>query len=76
MENLRCTKNQLLKSVKQFFQVTEKLIEDRREITGLTTIDYKERTWRSTSLPCDKAVEITNAKTYVFADSAKSGEHE
>ena len=34
-----------------------------------TTIDYKELTWRSTSLPCDKAFEITNAQTYVFADS-------
>ena len=28
MENLRFTKNQLLKPVKQFFQVTEKLIKD------------------------------------------------
>ena len=32
MQNLRFTKNQLLKSVKQLFQVTEKLIEDQKEI--------------------------------------------
>ena len=50
-------------------RVTEKLIKDQREITGLTTIDYKQPTWRSTTLLCDKAVEITNAKTHVFADS-------
>ena len=67
MENLRFTKNQLLKS--RLFQVTEKLIKDQTEISGLTTIDYKEPTWKSTTLQCDKAIEITNAKTYVFADS-------
>ena len=38
LENLRFTKNQLLKSVKQLFQVTEKLIEDQKEINNLTTI--------------------------------------
>ena len=69
MENLRFTKNQLLKSVKQLFQVTEKLIEDQKEISNLTTIDYKEPTWSATSLLCDRAFEITNAKTYIFADS-------
>ena len=69
MENLRFTKNQLLKSVNQLFQVTEKLLKDQSEISGLTTIDSKEPTWRSTTLQCDKAIEITNAKTYVFADS-------
>ena len=69
MENLRFTTNQLLKSVKQFFQVTARLIEDQTEISGLTTIDDEQPTWRSTTLPCDKAVEITNAKTYVFSYS-------
>ena len=67
MENLRFIENQLLKSVSQLFQVTEKLI--KTEISGLTTIDYKEPTRGSTTLPCDKAIEITKAKTYVFADS-------
>ena len=66
MENLRLTKNQLLKSVKQSFQVTERLTKDQTEISGLTTIDYEQPTWRSTTLLCDRAVEITNAKTYVF----------
>ena len=49
-ENLRFTMNQLLKSTKQLFRVTGKLIEDQKEISNLTTIDYKELTWKSTSL--------------------------
>ena len=69
MENLRLTKNQLLKSVKQFFKVTEKLITDQTEISGLTTIDCEQPMWKATTLQCDKVVEITNAKTYVFSDS-------
>ena len=75
MENLRLTQNQLLKSGKQVFQVTEKLIEDQKGI-NMTTIDFKELTLRPTSLPCDKALEITNAKTCVRRPSALSGMHE
>ena len=56
LENLRFTKNQLLKSVRELFQVTEKLIKNQREMTDLTTIDYKQHTWRSTTLLCDKAI--------------------
>ena len=63
MENLRFTKNQLLKSVKQLFQVTEKLIKDQTEISGLSTVDYEQHAWRSTTLLCDKAVEVKNAIT-------------
>ena len=55
MENLRFTKNQFLKSVTWLVQVTEKLIEDQTEISGLTTIDYNELRWRSTTLLCDTA---------------------
>ena len=39
IENLRSTKNQTKKSLRQLFQVTEKLITDRTEITGITTTD-------------------------------------
>ena len=49
--------------------MTERLIKDQTETSGLTTIDYEQHTWRSTTLLCDKAVKITNAKTYVFLDS-------
>ena len=47
--------------------MTEKLIKRQTEVSGLTTIDCKEPTWRSTTLLCNKAIGITNAKTYVFA---------
>ena len=43
----------------------------------MTTIDYKELTWRSTSLLCDKALEITNAKNLCLRRlGALSGKHE
>ena len=42
---------------------------DQTEIGGLTTIDFLEPAWRSTILPCEIAIEITTAKTCVFADS-------
>ena len=45
-ENLRSTKNQPLKSLKQVFQVTERLIADQTEVTGLTTIDWHLPLWR------------------------------
>ena len=76
LENPVFTKNQLLKSVKQLLQVTENLIKDQTEISGLTTIDYEQPTWISTTLLCDTAFEITNAKTYVFSDSVLSGRYQ
>ena len=39
------------------------------EIIGLTTIDFKELTWRSTRLLRSRAYQITNAKTNIFSDS-------
>ena len=41
-EILQASKNQPLKSLKQLCQVTERLITDEREITGLTTIDWQQ----------------------------------
>ena len=45
------------------------MIKDQTEINGVTTIDYKEHTWSATSFLCDRIHQISNAKTYVFADS-------
>ena len=41
-ENLCSTRNQSKKSSRQLFQVTRKLITDRTEITGITTIDWQQ----------------------------------
>ena len=59
VENLPFTKNQLFNSAKQLFQVTEKRI---RKKSTWPMIDYKELTWRSTTLPwqSDWAYECQN----------------
>ena len=42
-ENLRSTKNEPKKSLRQLFQVIERLITDQTEIAGLTTtIDWQQ----------------------------------
>ena len=68
-QNLRFVKNNFWASLKKLFLETEKLIKNRTEITGVSTFDFEEFTWSATSLLCDKACQITKAKTYVFADS-------
>ena len=49
-ENLRSTKNQTKKSLRQLFQGTERLITDQTEISGFPTIDWRQRpVWRETN---------------------------
>ena len=68
-QNLRFVKNHVWSSLKRLFNETEKLIKKQTETTGVSMIDYEEHTRSATSLLCDKASQITNAKTSVFADS-------
>ena len=68
-ENLRSTKNQPKKSLRQLFQVTERLITNRTEITGLTTIDWQQPMWRETTLLTDRGVQLATADTYILSDS-------
>ena len=44
-------------------------IREQKEITGASTKGFKDATWMSTSLLCEKAYQITNAKADVFSDS-------
>ena len=53
----------------QLFNETGKQISEQKEITGVSTMKFKDATWMSTSLLCEKAYQITNAKAYVFSDS-------
>ena len=53
----------------QLFNETGKLISKEKEITGVSTLDFQDATWMSTSLLCEKAYRITNAKVHVFSDS-------
>ena len=50
--NSRFVKNHFWNSVEQLFNETGKLISEQKEITCVTTIDFQERTWRSTSSLC------------------------
>ena len=67
--NLRFVKNHLWKSWEQLLNETRRLIRAQTEVIGIKTIDFKELTWRSTSLLCSRAYQITNAQTYIFSDS-------
>ena len=40
-----------------------------KKITGVSTVGFKDVTWMSRSLLCEKAYWITNAKAYVFSNS-------
>ena len=62
--SLRCVKTHLWKSVEQLFNETGRLIRDQTEINGVTTIDFKELMWRSTSLLCSRAYQITKPKLF------------
>ena len=66
--NSRYVNNNLWNRKGQLFRETGNLIRDQKEIIGVTTIDFKELTWMSTSLLSEKACRFTNAKTYVFSD--------
>ena len=58
----------LCNSVGQSFHKTGKLISEQ-EITCVSTLNFRQLTWMSTSSLCKKAYQITNAKTYAFSDS-------
>ena len=60
--NLRYVKDQLWISVGQLFNENEKLIGEQKEITGVSTINFNDFTWMSTSLLCSKAYQITTPK--------------
>ena len=61
--------NQPKKTLRQLFQVTQKLITDQTEITAITTIDWRQLMWRETTLLTDRDVQFATAKNYVFSDS-------
>ena len=67
--NLHYVKNNRWNSVGLLFHETGKLISEQKEITGVKTLGFKDATWMSTSLLCDKAYRITNVKTYVSSHS-------
>ena len=67
LENLNSTKNQPQESVKQLFNVTEKLVSEK-EINGVSLVDWQEGSWKRTALLTDRALRLSTARTYVFSD--------
>ena len=61
--NLRYVKNHFQNSVGQLFNENEKLIGEQSEITGVSTINFKDFTWMSTSLLCSKAHQVTKRQS-------------
>ena len=53
--NLHYVKNHLWNSVGLLFHENEKLIGEQKEITGVSTPDFKDCAWMSTSLLCSEA---------------------
>ena len=62
-ENLRSTRNQPMKFLKQLFQATGKLIRDQTEITSISVIDWQQQMWQGTTMLTDKAVQFATAQT-------------
>ena len=69
LENLRSTKNQAQRTIKQLFDVSQKLITDQTEIQGVSNIGWYTHSWQRTTLLSDKAVQLLTAEVYVFSDS-------
>ena len=61
--NLRFVKKHFWNSVGQLFNDNGKLISEQTQISGVSTIMFKELTWMSTSLLCEKAYQITNGQS-------------
>ena len=68
-QNLRFVENHFWSSLKKLFKETEKFIKNQTEIIDVSMIDYGDYTWSATSLLCDRIHQISNTKTYLFADS-------
>ena len=61
--NLRYVENHLWNSVGQLLDETGKLIGEQKEVTGVSTINFKDFTWMSTSLLCSKAYQVTKRQS-------------
>ena len=71
-DNLHSIKNTEDLTMKQMFDISEKLISEQSdEIYGVNTIDWEDSSWKQLSLVIDEEViSLSHAKVYVFSDSA------
>ena len=67
-ENIHSTRNSKKKKLKQLSNVSQKLISNQEEISGISTIHW-DTTMGKTTLLGDRADQLPTAKIYVFFDS-------
>ena len=75
--NLHHAKNHLWDSLGQLFCEIKRLISEKSailgpktpEIVGFKIIEFEETTWRSISLLCERACQVTTTQVYIFSDS-------
>ena len=68
LENLHITNSQAQRTIKQLFDLSQKLITDQTEIQGLPETGWYYP-WRKTPMLTERAVQISTAKVQVFSDS-------
>ena len=70
-DNLHSIKNTEDLTMKQMFDISEKLISEQSdEIYGVNTINWEDSSWKYLSLVGDEqVVSLSNTKVYVFSDS-------
>ena len=70
-DNWHSIKNTEDLTMKQMFDISEKLItEQSDEIYGVNTVNWEDCTWKSLSLVGDEEViSLLRAKVYIFSDS-------
>ena len=70
-DNWHSIKNTKDLTMKQIFDISEKLISEQSdEIYGVKTINWEDSSWKYLSLICDKQViSLQHTKVCVFSDS-------
>ena len=57
-------------TLKQMFDISTRLVSEQDEISGVTTIDWGNSSWKYLSLIGDEQViSLQRTKVYVFSDS-------
>ena len=71
LDNWHSIKNTEDPTMKQMFDISEKLISEQSdEIYGVTTINWEDSSWKYLSLVGDEQViSLLHTKVYVFSDS-------
>ena len=70
LDNQNSIKNSTDLTLKNMFDITEKLVNEQEEIVGVDKINWGKHSWKQLSLIGDETViNLQRAKVYVFSDS-------